>query len=280
MYGARRCCGVVLRKTVATSDPEAHLAQALRARALLAPLTFELLGDAEPRLRAIHARLKSGTADADLAHFAAPRGKDWRASMEEQVFGAFREGLVAVHYHLQRVREIENDIRRTVDENGDDIVPVGSSVAFFCRPLNVEYQGFVLAVRRTLEYLAGAVAMYFKTEGNRIRTLAQTVDQKEPAAKSEAVKARLATAQLESVIGRGGRDSVRDELTHYSSIDAGTVNIHRLAGGSIRVVLVGGGEELPNSWDDGSEDLSATLERRRAWLEDLAFGLFSDIGLS
>jgi len=265
---------------MATPDLEAQIARAARAHALLTPLMFELVGDAEPRLRAMHTRLQSGAADADVAHLDSPRGKDWRKAMEEQIFGAFREGLVAVHYHLHRVCEIETEIRRTVDANGDEIVPVGSSMGFFCRPLNVEYQGFVLAVRRTLEYLAGAVAMYFKTDGNRIRKLGQIVDKKDPGAKSKAVQTRLAAARLEAVIGRGGRDSVRDELTHYSSIDAGTVNIHRLADGAIRIVLVGGGEGLPHSWEAGSEDLSATLDRRRAWLEHLAFGLFSDLGLS
>jgi hypothetical protein len=149
----------------------------------------------------------------------------------------------------------------------------------FCRPMNAEYQAFKFAVRRTFEYLAGAVAMFFKTDGTRIRKLATTINGREPADRVRPVQARLAVANLETIIGTDDEKSVRDLFAHYRSVDAGAINILVDAEGEIQIRVVGGGERLPAFGDLATCNFSTVLEREVAWLEDLAFGLFSDLGL-
>jgi hypothetical protein len=145
--------------------------------------------------------------------------------------------------------------------------------------LNAEYQAFKFAVRRTLEYLAAAVATFFKTDGTRIRRLATTIDGREPTARARTVQARLAAANLEAIIGTDDERSVRDLLAHHRSIDAGVVNIRVDEEGDVRIRVAGGGERLQPFGDLATCNVSTILEHEVAWLEDLAFGLFSDLGL-
>lgn len=154
-----------------------------------------------------------------------------------------------------------------------------TTLALFCRPLNAEYQAFKFAVRRTLEYLAGAVAMYFKADGTRIRKLAVTIKGREPADRARLVQSRLAASNLQVVIGEDDEKSVRDLLAHYRSVDAGAINITVNDQGEVLIRIAGGGERLQPLGDLAASNLAAVLEREVVWLEELAFGLFSDIGL-
>lgn len=89
------------------------------------------------------------------------------------------------------------------------------------------------------------------------------------------VQARLAAAN----IGTGDERSVRDLLAHYRSIDAGVINIQVDEQGEIQIRVAGGGERLQAFGDLATCNLSTVLEHEVAWLDDLAFGLFSDLGL-
>lgn len=254
------------------------VARADRIVQIFAPVRFELPAPTETRLRAMSDYMRS--SPKSTGHLATCRGKDWLTAMSEQIFGAFREGLVAVHYHLARITAIERSITEIANAHRDELFIDGNVlVGFFCRPLNTEYQAFKFAVRRTLEYLAGAAAMYFKTEGNRIRKLGVTIDGREPRDRSRSVQARLAASNLIDVIGADNEKSVRDVLAHYASVHAGAVNIHAGPDRTVLVRLVGGGEEFQPFGEPKTSSLSAILPREVTWLEDLAFGVFGDLGL-
>jgi hypothetical protein len=173
-------------------------------------------------------------------HLAGSRKKDWLAAMQEQIFGAFREGLVAVYYHLDHIRQLERAIADRAETSRDLLFSTPpTTLGLNCRPLNAEYQAFKFAVRRTLEYLAGAVAMFFKTDGTRIRKLATTIDGREPTDRARPIQARLAGANLEANIGTDDERSVRDLLAHYRSIDAGVINIQVDEQGQIQIRVAG-----------------------------------------
>jgi hypothetical protein len=150
------------------------------------------------------------------------------------------------------------------------------------RPLLAEYQALEFALRRTLEYLAGATSAYFKTDGQRFRTLALTISEKRPLAASRRVRERLAAGDVEQLIGeRAGAKSVRDRIAHHESVSPGVINIGRKFDGALWVRLHGEAENLNSSFDvEYTETLTEVLRRRIERVEDLAFGIFSDLGLS
>jgi hypothetical protein len=265
------------REAARTAVPPAFLKSALRSVALFAPVQFDLPAETELRLRGMHEFLNS--SPGSIEHLRRRRGRDWLADMREQIFGAFREGLVAVHYHLARIGEIERSITEIAQAHSDELLLPGATIGLFSRPLNAEYQAFKFAVRRTLEYLAGAVTMYFKTDGNRIRKLGSTVDGRDPIERAQLIQTRLIEANLPAVIGAEDDKSVRDLLAHYRSVDAGAINIRADQTGHVSVQLVGGGEELEPFGDPSTASLSAILPYEVRWLEELAFGLFRDLGL-
>lgn len=158
------------------------------------------------------------TDPTTLAHLRPSPGKrDWLATTKERIFGDFREGLATTRYHLDRVELIESEITTIAKAHESQLFARGNiGLGLHSRPLVAEYQAFEMALRRSLEYLAAAIAAYFKTDGNRIRGLSDTVADREPRAASTAVCDRLDNADIEGLIGsRSGSKSVRDRLAHH-----------------------------------------------------------------
>jgi hypothetical protein len=183
---------------------------------------------------------------ASLEHLKPVPGKrDWLELMRMRM-GYTLEALAMAHYHVLRVIEIEAQIRRTLIE-GLEPMP-NSNLGFNSRILNAEYQAFVFALRRSLEYFAAAAAAYFKTECSRIRTVAAVVRPRQPSdlAKSVAGTIEAGLEALPDLLSTGNDQSVRDRLSHYEYVPAGTFNAAWSPDGELtRVALVEGGERLP-----------------------------------
>lgn len=224
------------------------------------------------------------TEPRSLQHLEPKRGKrDWGAEMKERIFGDFREGLAITRYHLDRIEQIEGEITAIAAEHEDALLGErNSTMGLHSRPLLAEYQALEFALRRTLEYLAGAASAYFKTDGQRFRTLASTIAGEEPLTASQRVRERLVAADVEQLIGeRSGAKSVRDRIAHHESVSPGVINIGRKLDGSLWVRLLGEAEGLNTSFDvEQTETLTKVLRQRIESVEDLAFGIFSDLGLS
>jgi hypothetical protein len=261
-------------------DPEDPLdvERSLEVYRAFEPLRYDLPRKLQEKFRVISDRLGTEEPPLAFAHLAPTNGRDWLSTMKERIFGHTHDGLGATNYHLDRVRDLEREVQAVAQANRA-LIAEGSTVSFPCQPLNYEYQAFAFSLRRTLEYVAGATASFFKTEGSRIRTLSKTIEGKAPEAQRLAVQERLAEADLAKVIGTGDRLAVRDRLAHFESVDAGTINVMKLHDGRFLVMLLGGGEDLPFSAEEEREDLPTVLARRAEWLEDLTFGLFGDLGL-
>src|SRR6185436_8068324 len=222
------------------------------------------------------------TDPTTLAHLRPSPGKrDWLATTKERIFGDFREGLATTRYHLDRVELIESEITTIAKAHESQLFARGNiGLGLHSRPLVAEYQAFEMALRRSLEYLAAAIAAYFKTDGNRIRGLSDTVADREPRAASTAVCVRLDNADIEGLIGsRSGSKSVRDRLAHHESVSPGVVNIGRDFDGALWVRLHGEAEDLNQLGRKETQTLSQVLGERVERAEDLAFGLFEDLGL-
>jgi hypothetical protein len=203
--------------------------------------------------------------------------------VRERIFGDFREGLATTRYHLDRVELIEGQITEIATKHeaalfGQSNVGIG----LHSRPLIAEYHAFEIALRRSLEYLARAIAAYFKTDGNRIRNLVDTIRNRPPLTASRPATARLENAKIEELIGtRSGPKSVRDRVVHHESVSPGVVNVGRKPDGTLWVRLHGEAEDLnalgPH---DETETLSEVLSGRVERVETLGHGLFEDLGLT
>ena len=92
-------------------------------------------------------------------------------------FVDMQEGLAAAHYHLQNLEAIESGAHIHALHNLPNLLPKrgGSIIGGSSLRLDFEYQAFIFALRRTLEYSAHSIAAYFKTEVKGFRKLARTI---------------------------------------------------------------------------------------------------------
>lgn len=220
-------------------------------------------------------------SDAPLAHLAVREGKlDWRERLARHM-GHALEGLAVGNYHYTRTLEIERDIATTLSSL--ETAPPSSTMGFASRKLNAEYQAFVFALRRSMEYFAAAVAAFFKTDCRRIRTLEKSIAGREPTERSEktlevvqralAKQPNLLTARDEQ------KKSVRDRLAHEEYVWAGTFNAAWDDDGELTIVaIIGGGEELPG-FSDPARTLSAALLEQFDGVADMMVATYRQLGL-
>ena len=122
-------------------------------------------------------------SEAPIGHLAPREGKpDWRGRLGRRR-GHALEGLAVAHYHYTRTLEIERDIT-TMLRSLETPLP-SSTMGFASRKLNAEYQAFVFALRRSMEYFAAAMGAFFKTDCRRIRDLEGAIVGREPLERSE-----------------------------------------------------------------------------------------------
>ena len=120
---------------------------------------FELPPDSRRRFLALHASLTAMPRPPLLARLTIEGGsrKDWLTPLTEAVLGHVQEGLAAYHYHLSNIELIEHEITALAQRSLAELqIPTPSAIGGGnTRRLNFEYQAFVFAARRTMEYLAG-----------------------------------------------------------------------------------------------------------------------------
>jgi hypothetical protein len=135
--------------------------------------------------------------------------------------------------------------------------------------MDFEYQAFVLAYRRCLDYLAGALASYFKIEANSFRTLPKSIAKGKPAKVAEAIsKAHSRHVESLGFVLAEGRRSVRNRIAHYEFVSAGDINLTARG-----FFLLGGGEELSifetSVGKRLAKALASRLERLHSCLDDM-----------
>jgi hypothetical protein len=157
------------------------------------------------------------------------------------VLGDVRGALAAAHYHASRLGEIEANVSAILSNSsfrerlGNSVMGLGGT-----RKMDFEYHAFVLAYRRCLDYLAGALASYFKTEASSFRTFPKSIaNSKMPDVAKSLCEAHARHVQALAFVLAEGRKSVRHRIAHYDFVSAGCVNLTPQG-----FFLAGGGEEL------------------------------------
>ena len=219
---------------------------------------YEILGYDIPEERASSfQRFGQFVSTRQLELLAPWRGQHLKAK-RKWFFGCYagisvhvRGALAAAHYHADRLREVQAQVNVVLAEPRVKQLLANSGFGpGYPRALDIEYQGFILAIRRCLDYLACALACFFLREADSFRTfpksIAKTRFPEVAAALTEAHARHV--PQLNFVLA-AGRQSVRHRIAHYEFVSAGSVNIR-----SDGIFLVGGPENI--NWPPGSRTTS------------------------
>jgi len=259
---------------------------------------FEFPTSTKQKFLAFHASIIATPRLPILTRLTTEGGsrRDWLTPFINAVLGHVQEGLAASYYHFANVESIERKMLSSALTRLPNIQQTeGTTIAGGnTRKLNFEYQAFVFALRRTMEYLAVSVGAFFKCEVHRIRKLAESIATAEPQDLRDRVRARLEES-LQSLLDILHTDnkkrSVRDQLAHWEAVDAGVFHITWRSEG-ILVAIAGGGENLrPWNSEVGVElkrqkegkitimALTPILRDQITRVENLIFDVYSEMGL-
>lgn len=196
--------------------------------------------------------------------------RKWYHAHVNGVLGDLRGALAAAHYHQNNLAALEDAVTQVLtgsqfaERMGNATMALGGT-----RKLDFEYQAFVLACRRALDYLAGALASYFKFEANSFRSLPKSIAKRTPVQVVDAItQAHARHVDDLAFILAEGRQSTRNRIAHYEFVAAGVINLSRRG-----FVLVGGGEDLALSRGAGDvrlqDALTTRLDRLHSCTEDM-----------
>lgn len=189
--------------------------------------------------------------------------RKWYHSHVNGVLGNVRGALAGAHYHADRLKEIESSVNAVLTSNGARERLANSTMGLGCtRKMDIEYQAFVLAYRRCLDYLACALACYFMQEAGSFRKFPKSiVKTRSPEVATALTQAHARhVSQLAFVLAEG-RKSVRNRIAHYEFVSAGCVNLTAQG-----FFLVGGGEEILKPESHKGVNLSKALSDRLEYL--------------
>ena len=216
---------------------------------------------------------------------------DWLRRLTSKILDNVQEGVGACHYHLETIRAVEGELHsRARSEVARLELSATSNFAAAggnTRRLNYEYQAFLLATRRTLEYFAGSVAAFFKANDPGLRSLSNSIATSQPPEERERVLRVLErnASLIEELLSQHPRITVRDRVAHWEPVQAGTFNLICIpdANPPFQLGLMGGGEELvafcPVDLDPQltlSDALGGVLEE----IELLIFESYQALGLT
>ena len=188
-----------------------------------------------------------------------PMLEKWYHRFVNGFLGDVQNTLACVLYHHGRLKAIEKavveniekfDYRRVIGNNST--IALGNTLVW-----DFEYQAFILAYRRCLDYLARALCTYFRNDFHSFRRLGKFLKKLKPAdvAYSLIPLHEQFCPLFEFVLSEGDRKSLRDKISHYEYVPVGTINLSQRG-----FVLAGGGEKLGISNATGTVMLSEVID--------------------
>lgn len=194
---------------------------------------------------------------------ADAKGQRWYSRFVGGIYDGVQSARLAAGYHLENIQAIEQAVRNVVGERNLSVMAPGTVVGVgSTKKLEFEYHAYILAYRRALEYLARAIAGYFKSDCNSFRELPKILNRDHGVA-SQRVRAvyQKHRSSFSFVVSEGaGHISLRDMLCHYEFLSAGTYNLT-----SAGLKLCGGAEAL--GLDVASDQLSDVLAAQISLLD-------------
>lgn len=245
---------------------------------------FDLPTEVERRFLAIWASLKADPKPPSLARLTVGGGarRDWYMPLVGFILGDVQEGIACCYYHLSRIEEIERQISalsKLLPEVRDILSNVGTAGGN-TRALDFEYQAFVFALRRTLEYFANSVGSFFKKQMRSFKDLRGDLADAMPEDFRERVVKSLDRAMGDLIksglLSQGEEKSVRDRLAHRNAVSAGAFHVSYTPD-SVLVGIFGGGEKLRPGTASATM-LTEAVRLRLELAENLIFDCYKDLG--
>jgi len=177
-----------------------------------------------------------------------PDAARWLKLLREGVLEATQNALACVYYHHNRIAEMESRVTSVLYATG--IVERLQACNAAIVPLNTvaidaEYQAFILASRRCLDYFTRALAASFHAHFHSFRKFGNFLTDREPVVVSRALKAEhqnYVDKFSRALLSTSTTKSTRDLISHYEYLSAGSLNI-----GPLGIFFLGGGEQIGHS---------------------------------
>ncbi|WP_326429923.1 hypothetical protein VQ574_07820 [Stutzerimonas frequens] len=182
----------------------------------------------------------------------------WYHRFTNGILGDVQNTLACVLYHHDRLAAIEREVMEGIEQYnyrrvlGNSTVGLGNTLVW-----DFEYQAFILAFRRCLDYLARAISTYFKNDFHSFRRLGDFLGkQNKPLLTDHLIELHSKySLEFDFVLSEGTRKSIRDKISHYEYVPVGCINLSQRG-----FMLAGGGEELGISGKNGSALLSEVIQ--------------------
>lgn len=191
-----------------------------------------------------------------------PREEYWYHRMVNGMLGDVQNSLAGALYHCQQLRDLEIEVMAAIEKFNYRQVLVNSTIGGGnTLKLDFEYQAFVLAARRTLEYLTRTMSARFKDKTNSFKDISRTINR----FSSTIARDRLHgihqeySTEFEFLVSSGNKKSTRDVISHYDFVSAGTVNLS-----SRGFIIAGGAENLDPFM---GQTLSEVVQQKAAALQ-------------
>lgn len=187
-----------------------------------------------------------------------PVQEKWYHRLVNGILGDVQNTMACALYHHERLVTIERQVMEGIERYnyrnalGNTTVGLGNTLVW-----DFEYQAFILAVRRCLDYLARAICAYFKNDFHSFRRLGEFLRRQDrPLVTTSLIEFHEKhSAKFDFVLSEGTRKSIRDRISHYGYVPVGCINLSQRG-----FMLVGGGEELGIGGKNGSALLSEVLQ--------------------
>lgn len=205
-----------------------------------------------------HNYLTNPQPDFITAWRADPKQMKWYQRFANGIGGDVQNTLACVLYHHDRLIAIECEVMEGLERFnyrkviGNSTVALGNTLVW-----DFEYQAFILAVRRCLDYLARAISTYFKNDFHSFRKFGDFLQkQNRPIATERLIELHgKYSIEFDFVLSDGNRKSTRDKISHYEYVPVGCINLSQRG-----FMLAGGGEKLGMGENAGSSLLSEVLQ--------------------
>jgi hypothetical protein len=232
---------------------------------------YELRADVRDVFRRFHSCITDPQPHYIGKWRSDPKSEHWYHTHVDCILGSLQSGVACAFYHRDRMLQIETAALAKLGQFdyqqalGRSSVAIGNTLKW-----DFEYQAFVLAVRRSLEYMTRGFSAYFKDRSSNFRTWPKALERAAHHSKAGNVAASLLDAykslgdRFDYVISKAERQSLRDRISHYEFVGAGTINLNA------KGFIFGGGGENLNPIEDGPRLVSQILYRRSEELTDCA----------
>jgi hypothetical protein len=194
---------------------------------------------------------------AELERMGPPADWSQTTSEHSERLLLSRAGLLAAYYHRDRIASIERAvIDRVRDASPPDLLP-GASASVRMPVISHEFVAYLLAARRTLDYLARGVATCFdRPRAYRITKLVSTLADARPRRLAAEVAELCAdvSARFPHLLSHEDSLSDRDRAAHYWPIEPAHLLIVHFPDGGLGIEFRDDGEgylRTPNELDPG-----------------------------